>query len=847
MNLYHHISTGHQGIDSIVDRLRLGDNVVWQTDSITEFAEVSKYFVTKAQNDGRKIVYFRFANHEPLFDDASNLTSYQLDPSTGFESFAAAIYRIVSAEGSGVFYVFDSLTDLLDKWGSDLMVMNFFKVTCPYLYELDTVAYFCLLRGRHTFETIAGIRETTQLLLDLHHINNATYLHAHKVWSRYSPTMFFPHRVEETTAQPVTSSAETSQLFGTIAQTETATEPWHQLLEAGKTALRTKDQARQEEIAKELTGLIIGRGGRMVELASRHLTLADLLAIADREIGTGFIGGKSVGMLTSVAIATKNQALAPKLEAHDSFYIGSDLFFTYIIANGWWKDWMEQKTTAGYYSAGAKLHEQLSSGHFPPVIRERFLRLLEYFGQSPIIVRSSSLLEDNFGNAFSGKYESLFCVNQGTPDERLRAFEDAVRVVYASAMSPEALHYREHRKLTTDDEQMAILVQRVSGDHHGPYFFPHAAGVGHSHNLYVFDPDIDPQGGALRLVIGLGTRAVDRLNNDYARMVALDQPKRTPVDSQDAGRYTQRMLDVLSLQDNKLAAINLQTAQNLDIDWDPFLSSDQAQIRRVKELGANPNMVPKLCDFANILNTEFTSFMQELLKTLTKAYDYPVDIEFTVNLTPSGDFRVCLVQCRPLQTRGIGAQVKVPQVSNERCLFKSSGNFIGGNLQLQLDYVIYVSPEKYLQLGQQQRYEVARSIGILNQSLKTKTVLAIGPGRWGTSTTGLGVPVHFAEINNLDVLVELNDPDLGFNVELSYGSHFFLDLVETGIFFAAVDRYRPGTAFNDQLFSNLPNELEEHTNGQFASLRDVVKVVSFTDLHLFADVVKQQLLCVQLP
>src|SRR5690606_19313529 len=111
-------------------------------------------------------------------------------------------------------------------------------------------------------------------------------------------------------------------------------------------------------------------------------------------------------------------------------------------------------------------------------------QILEYFGQSPIIVRSSSLLEDSFGNAFAGKYESVFCVNQGTPEERYRAFEQAVRTVYASAMDRDALVYRLNRGLAGRDEQMALLVQRVSGDHFGDLFFPHAAGVGHSANLY---------------------------------------------------------------------------------------------------------------------------------------------------------------------------------------------------------------------------------------------------------------------------------------------------------------------------------------------------------------------------
>jgi phosphoenolpyruvate synthase/pyruvate phosphate dikinase len=103
------------------------------------------------------------------------------------------------------------------------------------------------------------------------------------------------------------------------------------------------------------------------------------------------------------------------------------------------------KNAEGYYEYAADLEEKLLHGSFPKDIQEQFINMLEYFGQSPIIVRSSSLLEDNFGNAFAGKYESVFCVNQGTPQERYEAFEQAVRTVYASTMNEEALNYRMNR------------------------------------------------------------------------------------------------------------------------------------------------------------------------------------------------------------------------------------------------------------------------------------------------------------------------------------------------------------------------------------------------------------------
>lgn len=825
----------------MVDGLRLGDNVVWHTDDIGSFKAMVSPYVNQARLDQRPLVYVRFGEHEPLIDDLSGIHVYTLDPTPGFESFTSAVYRIIEDEGIGAFYVFDSLTDLLDRWRSDLMVTNFFKVTCPHLHTLDTIAYFCLMRGQHRFDTVAGIRETTQLLLDLHQVDDDTYLHAHKVWSRHSPTMFFPHLVSGTSAHPVTSSEESARLFSRISRQREPREKRRQLIEQGWDALASDDHAERDRITRLLTRLLIGRDGRMVELAAKHLTLTDLLGIADREIGTGFIGGKSVGMLTSRAIVASHPRLAKSLEPHDSFYLGSDLFFTYIIHNGWWEEWMAQKTSEGYHSVGARLHKKLRSGQFPPLIREHFLRLLEYFGQSPIIVRSSSLLEDNYGNAFAGKYESTFLANQGTPEERHRAFEDAVRAVYASSMGPEALAYREHRQLTSQDEQMAVLVQRVSGDHHGDLFFPHAGGVGHSHNLYVYAADIDPEAGALRLVVGLGTRAVDHLSDDYARIVTLDQPSRSNISVEDASRYSQRQVDVLSLPGNALLTQHLTDVRDLPMDWSLFLSRDEGQIRRLRELRRTAAVEPKVVDFAGLLSTDFPEYMRDLLTTLSDAYDHPVDIEFTINLAADGEYRVCLVQCRPLQTRGLGDTVAIPDVEISECLLASRGGFMGGNVQLPIETVVLVRPENYLRLGQPDRYAVARQLGRLNQLLEGRSTMIIGPGRWGTSTTALGVPVTFGEISNAAVIVEVTDPAMGFTPELSFGSHFFQDLVEAGIFFATADRLRSETHFDPQQITSSPNLLPELIPD--TTLDGVIHVAEIPLLTLYSDVVSQRMVC----
>lgn len=839
------ISTGMPGFDQVIDGLRLGDNVVWQVQVASDYAKMVTPYVRQALADGRRLIYLRFGKHPPLLAEGSAHRTVALDASAGFERFATTVHACIETEGPRAFYVFDCLTDLLDFWHSDLMIGNFFKVTCPFLFQLDTVAYFALLRGAHTYDTIARIRETTQLLLDVYAVDGDLYIHPLKVWERYSPTMFFPHLIRNGEATSVTASAQAARLFEAQEWGRRSQDPWERTLEYAADALARGDEAAQEEYKRLLLHGLLAREGRMAELCSRCFTLADLLAIAARQIGTGRIGGKSVGMLLARKMLELESGIKGccHLEPHDSYYLGSDIFYTYIVQNGWWALRMRQKTPEGYFEQAPELKENLLRGQFPRGIQEQFMQMLEHFGQSPVIVRSSSLLEDNFGNAFAGKYESVFCANQGTPEDRYRAFEQAVRTVYASTMNPDALSYRLNRGLTDSDEQMAILVQRVSGDHYGPWYFPHLAGVGNSHSLYVWDPNMDPAAGMLRLVLGLGTRAVDRISGDYARLVALDRPtKAPPVSYGEEQAYLQHAADVLDLPENKLTELSLDqlSRQDLKADKSLFFSADEALRWRLEDMGRTVTQLPLIPDFQKLLgHTDFPQTARSILKTLERRYEHPVDIEFTANFLPDGSYSFNLLQCRPLQTRSVGPAVSLPTPRPEEVLFACTGNFMGGNALLRVDYVLFVRAEPYLALSPQDQYAVARLIGTLNQALKGETVLLMGPGRWGTSTSSLGVPVHFSEISRMTAVCEYACAEV--TPDLSFGSHFFQDLVESNLFYAAIFGDRPGVVFRPDRILALENQLAQVAGSD--ALAQVVHLARTPSLTLYADVVSQRIVC----
>ena len=848
MNLHEKVSTGLNGLDQVIDSLRFGDNVVWQADSVSEYKKMAEHFVARAKLDKLRLVYIRFGSHEKLLDESPDIKVYSIDASKGFESFTTEIYNLIKKEGKRVLYVFDCLTDLLKYWHSDLMIGNFFKATCPYLYELDTIAYFAIKRNFHTYSTIAGIRETTQLLLDIYEINNKTYIHPLKVWQRYSPTMFFPHLIQNQEAVCITASSDASELLANIQRGENRLDYWNVTFNRARKVLNFSPK-QQEAAKKRLMYMLIGSDSRMFELCNRYLTLKDILMIASREIGTGFIGGKSVGMLLARKIleVEGKDRFRPLLEPHDSFYIGSDVFYTYIVQNGWWRLRAKQKTREGYYKYAPELKEKLLHGEFPKDIQEQFVQILEYFGQSPIIIRSSSLLEDNFGNAFAGKYESVFCVNQGTPEDRYEAFEKAIRTVYASTMNEDALDYRMNRGLFELDEQMAILVQRVSGDQYGEYFFPHIAGVGNSSNLYVWDESIDGNSGMLRLVFGLGTRAVERTDGDYVRLVSLDNPLRIPpMNYEDQNKFSQHRLDVLSFADNTLESRDLDEALQLDLKADKslFMSPDYITEARLRELGYTDRKIPYILDFKKLfIHTEIASVMKEMLELLSKAYDYPVDIEFTANLKRDNRFKINLLQCRPLQTKGLGSTVKIPELADPKaCFFSGKGNFMGGSIRLPIDFVVFITASTYLELSEQEKYAVARQIGLINKELKGKNVMLAGPGRWGSTTPSLGIPVHYTELCNMRVICEYSSGKEGLMPELSYGSHFFQDIVEAGIFYVAIFDGHKDVIFNPERILKEENLLAA-LFPQSKQFSDVIHIAKTDGMEIYSDVVTQRVLC----
>ncbi|MCB4757405.1 MAG: PEP/pyruvate-binding domain-containing protein [Elusimicrobia bacterium] len=853
------ISTGIKGLDGVLTGLKAGDNVVWQIDDVSDYIDFVQPFVQEALKQKKKVIYFRFAAHRELIAPSKQIKRYDLDACEGFESFTSKINQTITQEGEGAYYVFDCLSELLSAWATDLMIGNFFMVTCPYLFELKTLTYFSLLRNSHSFKSIARIRETTQLLIDVYHCEGSCYIHPLKVWNRYSPTMFLPHRKEKEHFVPVTDSVNAGKILSHIHEkgaddAKRNLDHWDRLfLEAEELIESGAPREKIQETTLKICTLMISKNEKILPMAISHFTLEELIEIKSRLIGTGFIGGKATGMLLARKILSENKSLGWKKlsEEHDSFYIGSDIFYSYIVQNHWWKLRMEQKTDKGYFRMAEILKNKLLYGAFDEEIMEQFQQVIEYFGSSPIIVRSSSLLEDGFGNAFAGKYDSIFLANQGSPEQRYVQFAEAVKKIYSSTMSEDALAYRKQRGLDKLDEQMALLVQRVSGAHHKNYFFPDLAGVGVSSNIYLWNEKMDPKAGMLRMVFGLGTRAVNRVEGDYPRMVALDEPLRRPyAEKEDLRKFSQHSIDLIDTQVNQLKTEDIQTLIDgktySDLTRIAVRDDEATAMMNGREGQAKEYWIVTLDPLFK--ERSLADHFGKILRTLEESYHYPIEIEFTVNFTGEKNYRVNLLQCRPMQTRGIGRKITMPaKIKKEQTLFESKGYFLGGNVMQKIGRVILIDPEKYNSLKLSDKYEAARMIGQLNRAIGNKEempTLLMGPGRWGTTTPSLGVPVKFAEINNMAVLAEISFSAGNLMPELSFGTHFFMDLVETNIFYIALFPEKKEVLFNRDWFKKSGNCFSKLLP-ESARYEDLIHVYDVRDrnVHLYSDVVSQRVLC----
>ncbi len=573
-------------------------------------------------------------------------------------------------------------------------------------------------------------------------------------------------------------------------------------------------------------------------IARKFINIYDLKDIKTKRIGRGKIGGKSAGMVLAYNILIRPDPeytfdLTPYISIPETYFIGSDVYYDFKAINNF-EEFASQKyrTREEIEREYPAICEAYLAGRFPDDVTDQLRGLLIKIGDAPIIVRSSSLLEDNFGSAFAGKYDSFFLPNQGTLEDKLSALLETIIRVYASVLKPDALFYRQIQGLDDYDERMAILIQKVQGEQHGEYFFPLIAGVGFSRNPFLWNRKLRPEDGFLRIVVGLGTRAVDRVDRDYPRMIGLSHPQLRPISgTADIIKYSQRIIDVIDLQENSIKSIPVADVLSSDLPGIQYVASvDEGDfVKPIFSLGKAIPPEKFVLTFDNLLkNTDFVKVMKLILKKLERHYERPVDIEFTVQLIPGypkPSFKLYILQCRPLSNREWQAGIELPKnIAKDDQLFTAS-RLVPQGVVDKIRYVVYVDPIRYGQVPSSAvQMEIARVVGRLNKRLEKEIFILMGPGRWGSSNIDLGVKVSYADIYNSRMLIEIAVARNGVVPEVSYGTHFFQDLVESNIYPLSLYPDNPNEIFQREFIEKAPNKLASLLP-QDSVLVDYIKVI----------------------
>jgi hypothetical protein len=366
---------------------------------------------------------------------------------------------------------------------------------------------------------------------------------------------------------------------------------------------------------------------------------------------------------------------------------------------------------------------------------------------------------------------------------------------------------------------------------------PQTAGVAFSRNQFRWSPQIKSEAGFIRLVWGLGTRAVDRVGNDYPRLIALSHPLLFPSNSiESMRRYSQQYVDVIDLEKNKFCSHPIKNVLSPDftgirlftqLEQDGYLQSLHGSLKASDV----PNLIFTFEEF--LKRTTFVPRMRKILSLLEWNYRAPVDLEFTASLhgrpDDTQDVKITIVQCRPQSRLIESKEVRVPlNLEQEDIAFTTWFMVPRGHIQ-RVRYIIYVPTEEYFKLDTvQARNDIGRMVGKLNLILKEKNFICVGPGRWGTSNPDLGIYVNYSDIYNAKALVEITGKGRGAVPEPSLGTHFFQDLLEAQIYPLAVNLDDDRAFLNTALFNDSPNHIIDLKDADIPS-NSCIRLIDVSD------------------
>ncbi len=602
------------------------------------------------------------------------------------------------------------------------------------------------------------------------------------------------------------------------------------------------NKATQRWLIVELARRFLTDNPKLIENARKYALVEDFCELLKTFIcspkSTGKIGGKAAGLFLAKQIIKNYRADNPEfanIKVPKTWYIASDELVKLIHDNGLdelnehkYRDLLEIRIIY------PKVIQTLKNARLSPYVMNELYQILEYSENKALIIRSSSLLEDQLGSSFSGKYKSLFLTNKGTRAERLKSLVDGILEVYASMFSPDSIQYRIEHNLLDYTDQMGVMIQEVVGCRIGPYYAPIFSGVAFSNNEFRWSPRIKREDGLLRMVVGLGTRAVDRVGDDFPVLISPGQPNiRVNQVPQEMHKYSPQKMDVLDIENNRFLTISI--AQYIkdygnDIPRLNYIASVLKDdfITELNKFATDFQRDNIIITFDELIEkTPIVAQLHSVMSLLQEKLGYPVDIEFA-----SDGENIYLLQCRPQSTTQGNVPVAIPTNIAVQNMIFTANRYVSNGRVTGIKTVVYVDPEEYGKLeNHQDLVNVGSAIGELNRILPRRSFILMGPGRWGSrGDIKLGVRVTYSDINNSSMLIEVAKKESKYQPELSFGTHFFQDLVEENIKYLPLYPEDNEVLFSNYFFTRSTNALVNILPA-YAYLEHVIKVINVAESY----------------
>ena len=514
--------------------------------------------------------------------------------------------------------------------------------------------------------------------------------------------------------------------------------------------------------------------------------------------GSGTIGGKGRSLL--FALRKLRDSRDPQLcssKVPESIYFSIDIFHQFLES-------VPSLDLLISRNEPEMLEEIFLKTPLPKIVTEAVRNFLSVI-HDPVVIRSSSRLEDSEKHSFAGKYLTTFMSNDSPSlEERVGIVEREIRKIYARIYFPQAVSYREKHGLGDDD--MGIIVMRMSGRWHGRYYYPTIGGVGYSQNFRRWNKRVRQKDGLLRIVFGLGTMSTKR---GYARTVSLTNVYLRP-DGQSPEKiaiHSQEKFHVIDRENpNELTTLDIKKEWPQLIehhtDFDAYAQiycydSEGGSLSSLVKTTKKIDVGSKVCLTFDNFPKKYPNFFERMKKTLPlleSSMGLPADIEFAYE--PMDD-SFCLIQSRPCWCQTC-AEEGIPDFTGKRIILKADRMVTPGVIK-DIPFLVYVDHRIYY--SNPDFFGVARGIGEINSQMNGQKFIFVSPGRVGSSNPELGVPVKYNELTNCVCIVELGIPRLGFMPELSYGTHFFSDLAVDDVLYMPVFEGESNNSIDEEWFS----------------------------------------------